>query len=129
MNTALSAPILLAVASGGAIGSLARYAIGVWLARPTGAFPLSTLLVNVVGSLLIGVFARLFDSPGEHQLLRLALTVGLCGGFTTFSTFSAETLALLQQGKATRAALYVTVSIVAGVLATLAGLAIARPSR
>ncbi len=129
VHTALSAPMLIAVASGGAIGSVARYVIGVWLARPIGAFPLSTLLINIVGSFLIGVFARLFDAPDHNQLLRLALTVGLCGGFTTFSTFSAETLTLLQQGKATRAALYVTISIVAGVLATLAGFTIARPSR
>ena len=129
MKSALSLPMLLAVAGGGAIGSVARYVIGVVLPRSSGAFPLSTLLINVAGSFLIGLFARLFDAPDDHQVLRVALTVGICGGFTTFSTFSAETVTLLQQGRAGRAALYVTVSLVAGVLATFAGLMVGRATR
>ncbi len=129
MKSALSLPMLLAVAGGGAIGSVARYVIGVVLPRSSGAFPLSTLLINVAGSFLIGLFARLFDAPDDHQVLRVALTVGICGGFTTFSTFSAETVALLQQGRAGRAALYVTVSLVAGVVATFAGLMVGRATR
>jgi len=126
---ALTTPMLLAVAGGGAIGSVARYVIGVLLLRAGNGFPVSTLLINVVGSFLIGLFARLFDAPDHNQLLRVALTVGICGGFTTFSTFSAETVTLLQQGKAGRAALYVTVSLVAGVLATFAGLMVGRSAR
>lgn len=126
---ALTTPMLLAVAGGGAIGSVARYVIGVLLVRAGNGFPVSTLLVNVVGSFLIGLFARLFDAPDHNQVLRVALTVGICGGFTTFSTFSAETVTLLQQGKAGRAALYVTVSLVAGVLATFAGLTVGRGAR
>jgi len=126
---ALTTPMLLAVAGGGAIGSVARYVIGVLLLRAGNGFPVSTLLVNVVGSFLIGLFARLFDAPDHNQLLRVALTVGICGGFTTFSTFSAETVTLLQQGKPGRAALYVTVSLVAGVLATFAGLMVGRSPR
>jgi CrcB protein len=129
MKSALSLPMLLAVAGGGAIGSVARYVIGVVLPRSSGAFPLSTLLINVAGSFLIGLFARLFDAPDDHQVLRVALTVGICGGFTTFSTFSAETVTLLQQGRAGRAALYVTVSLVAGVLATFAGHMVGRATR
>ncbi len=126
---ALTTPMLLAVAGGGAIGSLARYVIGVLLLRAGNGFPVSTLLINVVGSFLIGLFARLFDAPDHNQVLRVALTVGLCGGFTTFSTFSAETVTLLQQGRAGRAALYVTVSLVAGMLATFAGLMVGRTAR
>ena len=126
---ALTTPMLLAVAGGGAIGSVARYVIGVLLLRAGNGFPVSTLLINVVGSFLIGLSARLFDAPDHNQVLRVALTVGICGGFTTFSTFSAETVTLLQQGKAGRAALYVTVSLVAGVLATFAGLMVGRSAR
>ena len=129
MNAALSMPILLAVAFGGAAGSVARYVLGMLLLRASSGFPVSTLLINVAGSFLLGLFARLFDAPDQHQVLRVALTVGICGGFTTFSTFSAETVTLLQQGKAGRAALYVMVSLVAGVLATFAGLAVGRSAR
>ena len=129
MNSALSMPMLLAVAVGGATGSVARYVLGTLLLRASTGFPVSTLLINVVGSFLIGLFARLFDAPDHNHVLRVALTVGICGGFTTFSTFSAETVTLLQQGKAGRAALYVTVSLVAGVLATFAGLMVGRASR
>ena len=129
MKTALSMPMLLAVAVGGATGSLARYVLGTLLLRVSSGFPVSTLLINVVGSFLIGLLARLFDAPDHNQVLRVALTVGLCGGFTTFSTFSAETVTLLQQGKAGRAALYVVVSLVLGVLATFAGLTVGRTAR
>jgi len=129
MNAALSMPMLLAVAAGGATGSVARYVLGTLLLRVSSGFPVSTLLINVSGSFLIGLLARLFDAPDHQQVLRVALTVGICGGFTTFSTFSAETVTLLKQGKAGRAALYVTVSLVLGVSATFAGLAVGRTAR
>jgi len=129
VNSTLTIPMLLAVAVGGATGSVARYVIGAMLLRSSGAFPISTLLINVVGSFLIGLFARLFDAPDHNQVLRVALTVGLCGGFTTFSTFSAETVTLLSQGKAGRAALYISMSVIAGVLATFAGLMVGRSTR
>ena len=129
MNAALTIPMLLAVAIGGATGSVVRYVAGVVLLRSQGTFPVSTLVINVVGSFLIGLFARLFDAPDHNQVLRVALTVGFCGGFTTFSTFSAETVTLLQEGKAGRAALYISVSVVAGVLATVAGLMVGRSTR
>lgn len=129
MNSALSMPMLFAVASGGAIGSVARYVVGVVMLRSSSGFPLSTLLINVAGSFFIGLFARLFDAPDHHQVLRVALTVGICGGFTTFSAFSAETVTMLQQGKVGRAALYVMVSLVAGMLATFAGLMVGRDTR
>jgi len=122
-------PMLLAVAGGGAIGSVVRYVVGVVMLRSSSGFPLSTLLINVAGSFFIGLFARLFDAPDHHQVLRVALTVGICGGFTTFSAFSAETVTMLQQGKVGRAALYVMVSLVAGMLATFAGLMVGRDTR
>ncbi len=129
MNATLTMPMLLAVALGGATGSVARYVIGVLLQPANSGFPVSTLLINVGGSFGIGLLARLFDAPDHNQVLRVALTVGLCGGFTTFSTFSAETVTLLQQGKAGRAGLYIAVSVVAGILATFAGLMVGRAAR
>jgi CrcB protein len=88
VNATITMPMLLAVAVGGAAGSVARYLIGVLLWRSSATFPLSTLLINVAGSFLIGLFAKLFDAPDHQPLLRLALIVGVCGGFTTFSTFT-----------------------------------------
>jgi CrcB protein len=125
----LSALVLLVVAGGGAIGSVARYGVGVLLAPHTTTFPWATLAVNVVGAFLIGVFARLFAAPDADHVLRLALTTGFCGGFTTFSTLSAETVSLLQQGKLARAGAYIAVSLTLGLAATFAGLAVgSRPS-
>jgi fluoride exporter len=113
----------MAVAVGGAAGSVLRYAVGLALLRGSGAFPLGTLLVNVLGSFLIGLLARALSSPAWDPMWRIALTVGFCGGFTTFSTFSAELLTLLQEGRMARAALYVGVSVGLAVLATFLGLA------
>lgn len=114
----------LGVAVGGAAGSVLRYAVGLALLRSSGAFPLGTLTVNVLGSFLIGLFVRALNTPSIDPLWRLALTIGFCGGFTTFSTFSAEVLTLAQEGRMARAAVYVTGSVVLGVLATLAGLSV-----
>ncbi len=94
MTNALSVPLLLAIGVGGASGSMLRYAVSVWLSRAHGAFPMATFLINVGGSFLIGVFARVFSTPDSSPVLRAALTIGFCGGFTTFSTFSAEFVAL-----------------------------------
>ncbi len=113
----------LAVAIGGAGGSVLRYAVGLLLARTTLAFPVGTLVVNVVGSFLIGLFARWLSTPDLDAIWRVALTVGFCGGFTTFSTFSAELVAMAHEGRLLRAAVYVIASVALGVAATLLGLA------
>ena len=118
---------LLLVAAGSAVGGALRFAIGTALApRAPLAFPTATLLVNVAGSLLLGVLLRDVPASGEASALRLALTVGLCGGFTTFSTFGYETVRLVQGGAAARAALYVALSVGLSLLAVAAGLAIGR---
>ncbi len=114
----------LAVAFGGAAGSVLRYAVGLALVRTSVAFPIGTLLVNVLGSFLIGLFARWLSTPGLDPLWRIALTVGFCGGFTTFSTFSAELITLAQEGRVLRAAVYVVLSVSLAVVATLCGLAV-----
>lgn len=127
MNATLNGATLFAVAAGGATGSVLRYAVSVWLLRAGGGFPIGTLAVNVIGSFLIGVLARAFLSVDQDYVLRLALTTGFCGGFTTFSTFSAETITLMQEGRAGRAAAYVVLTLTLGLAATWLGLLVAKP--
>jgi fluoride exporter len=92
----------IAVALGGALGSLARFWLAAAIAALTGPrFPWGTLLINVVGSFVIGLVAAVTLLPariGMHPDVRVFLMVGVCGGFTTFSAFSLQTLELLQAG-------------------------------
>ena len=89
---------IAAVSAGAVVGSLLRWAAGIWLNARWAGFPLGTLFVNCLGGLLIGmVLFWLERSPNE--LLRLLLVTGLLGGFTTFSAFSAESLIMLQRGQ------------------------------
>ncbi len=110
------------------MGSVSRYlgqlVVSRYFAYP---FPLGTLLVNVLGCLLIGLFYALAEKGTIASAeLRLLLTTGFCGGFTTFSTFSYETLTLLQTGNYLLVALYVAGSVLIGLLATFAGVALVR---
>jgi CrcB protein len=114
----------LLVALGGAVGSVARYGVGVLLAAATRDFPWSTLGINVVGSLVLGAVVAAY--PAGASAPRLLLGVGLCGGFTTFSTFGVETLALVERGEAARAAAYVGASVALGLAAAALGLALGR---
>ncbi|MGI9075867.1 MAG: fluoride efflux transporter CrcB [Gemmatimonadaceae bacterium] len=86
------------IAVGGAAGSVSRYLLGTFVQQRTGAtFPLGTLIINVTGSLLLGFLLRYtFATPAASPEMRALLTIGFCGGYTTFSTFSYETLALLE---------------------------------
>ncbi|MCO4100627.1 fluoride efflux transporter CrcB [Gemmatimonas sp.] len=126
MNGTPTLATVTAVAIGGAAGSVLRYLATLLMTPATAAFPLATLLINVAGSFLLGLLSRLFDAPDSNQLLRLALTTGLCGGFTTFSTFSAETLLLLQQGRTGRAVAYIALSLTLGLGAAALGLTVGR---
>ncbi len=120
-------PILIAL--GGALGSLARWWLSETLALAAGpGFPWGTLLVNVTGSFVIGAAAggswndvRLI----ETETVRYFVMVGLCGGYTTFSAFSLQTVGMLQAGDVGRAGLNVVVSVLACLLATWAGYALA----
>jgi len=104
---------LLAIALGGAVGSVARYLLGRGIQRLTPyAFPFGTLAVNVVGCVIIGVIARQFLNDETRPVLQASLMVGFCGGFTTFSAFSLETLGLIQAGNWPRAIAYVLASVV-----------------
>lgn len=116
---------VLAVAAGGAIGSVARYLLGRALTGPAALLPWGTLAVNGLGALALGLVLAAW--PGDREALpRLLLGVGLCGGFTTFSAFSAELVALLEQGHAARAAGYAAASLALGVAGVLVGLALGR---
>jgi fluoride exporter len=114
----------LSIAVGGALGSMARYATGVYVGRWLGAeFPWGTLLINIIGSFLIGVFAESFALRWDaSQSTRVFLVVGICGGYTTFSTFSLDVVTLLNRGEALAAGAYIVASAVLGVLALYAGL-------
>ncbi|MHB0962738.1 MAG: fluoride efflux transporter CrcB [Gemmatimonadaceae bacterium] len=120
--------LVLAVALGSAAGGVARFLLSAWLEqRTTSSFPYATLLVNLSGSLLLGFLATwTYETVGVPADVRALLTTGLCGGFTTFSTFSLETVALAEEGALGRAALYVTLSVVLCVIGAYGGVLGAR---
>lgn len=108
----------LAVGAGGCIGSVLRYLIGLIDLKESIVFPYKTLAINVVGSFFIGLIVAL--ALKNHKVdprLILFLKVGICGGFTTFSTFALESLQLFQTQKIVAALLYIILSIVLSILA------------
>lgn len=114
----------LLVALGGAIGSVARFGIGELMLPVSRTFPWATIVINIVGSFVIGFFGTLTLAAGKYPLsenARIFVMVGLCGGFTTFSAFSLQTLDLLRTGAAVRAAANVLVSVVFCVCAVAVG--------
>jgi CrcB protein len=118
----------LAVAVGGALGAMARYWMyNAWQKLAEHSFPYITLLVNVFGSLLIGVVFVLLVERGALSLeWRNVISVGFLGGFTTFSTFSLDALSLLEQGEIALALLYVLASVLVCILAAWLGLTVTR---
>ena len=116
--------LYLYIAIFGAIGSLARYGVQINLQRPgVAAFPLATFLINVTGSFLVGFIARAWaGSDPVPSAMRIGLLVGFCGGYTTFSTFSLETVRLLQDGAWAKAGLYAAGSVLLSLAATLIGM-------
>ena len=115
----------LCVGLGGFAGSVLRYLVGL-LPYGTGAFPIKTLAINVVGAFVLGLIAALTTKHvGLNPQLVLLLKVGLCGGFTTFSTFAFETSALIQTGAWPAAAAYATASVILSVAAVFGAEALA----
>ena len=115
------------IAMGGALGSMARYAtsnaVAGWLG---GHFPWGTLIINILGSFVIGFFAALTGPGGRLHLLvsndaRLFVMIGICGGYTTFSSFSLQTLDLMHDGAWMRAGLNVVGSVALCLIAVFAG--------
>jgi CrcB protein len=118
--------ILLALAAGGVLGTLARYALAGWVHTWAGtAFPWGTFAVNVLGSFLLGFALRGSEAAALSPETRALLTTGFCGAFTTFSTLSWETVALLQAGAWGRAGAYALGSLGLGLAAVWAGLSLA----
>lgn len=114
---------LLFVALGGGVGSCFRYLVSLWFSKNfTGTFPWGTFVVNITGCFLIGFLmdAVSRDASLENDL-RLLLVVGLCGGYTTFSTFSAENLRLFENGNYVTLTVYVLASVILGLLAVFGG--------
>lgn len=119
---------ILWVALGGSIGSVFRFLGQKWIAEAGGnTFPLGTLFVNITGCLIIGYLFGFSERwPNFPTEMRLFLMTGFCGGFTTFSAFSLESLSLLQEGRFSTFILYVTASLAVCLLGTFFGFWIAR---
>lgn len=119
---------IMAVAVGGALGSVLRYGLSNWVHSFVGrGFPYGTLAVNVLGCLAMGILFVLFvERSSENTLWRTGLVIGLLGGFTTFSAFSIETFSLLEQGAMAKAIGYVAASLMLCLGATWLGVLLAR---
>jgi CrcB protein len=117
------------IALGSAIGGVLRYLLGGAIQRAAGpGFPVGTMLVNISGSFLLGVFLRVATQPPSlTPEVRAFLTIGLGGGYTTFSTFSAETVTLMQDGQWGKALTFALGSVVLALAATAAGFAAGQP--
>jgi CrcB protein len=121
-------PYLL-VGAGGALGAVARFGSGILVGKIwSSSFPLATLLINVAGSLAMGLFIGYLarTTPAWQADARLFFAVGVLGGFTTFSTFSLDAIALIERGEVAQAAIYILVSVVVAIAALYAGLVLMR---
>ena len=116
------------IAVGSAIGGVSRYLLGGFVQRVLeSTFPVGTLLINLTGSFLLGAILRYgVETPTLSPEVRGFLTIGFCGGYTTYSTFSYETAALLEDGEWARAGMYVALSVVLSLVGTFLGFALAR---
>ena len=118
---------LLLVGAGGFIGAILRYVVGLVLVpRMTTAFPVHTFLLNVTGSLALGVIIGAAETRDLAPWIRPAVAVGVLGAYTTFSTFGWETVALLERGETAMASAYVLASVAVGLGAVVIGLAVGR---
>lgn len=118
----------LIVGLGGAAGSMLRYGVQkLFSIQNAGAFPTGTLLVNISGCFLIGILWGIVSrSLSWNEEMKLLLMTGFCGGFTTFSAFTLEGIGLLKESKTTLFIIYLTASVVGGLLATIIGIRIAK---
>jgi len=115
---------ILAISIGASIGAVGRWLLGLWLNSVLTHFPLGTLMANLLGGYLIGVaFALFANHPSWPAEWRLLVITGFLGGLTTFSTFSIETVSLLQQEKWLWAAMQISLHVLGSLVMTLMGLA------
>ena len=118
---------LFLIASAGALGAMSRYGVGFWTEKRFGhTFPYGTLTVNVLGSLIIGIVIYIASAHMISRDLRLFITTGFLGAFTTFSSFSYDTVKLFQEGSHGLAFLNVGMNLVLGIGAAFAGVLIGR---
>jgi len=115
---------LLLVALGGAMGSVLRYL----LSGINASFPWGTFVVNILGSLLIGLLVGLVGKGVLSPEMKLLMVTGFCGGFTTFSTFANESFGMMKAGDVLQLALYVGASVVIGILAVWGGMSLSNIS-
>lgn len=119
--------MLVAIAAGGALGTIARYELA--LAEPvrSGRLPWATFVANVVGSLVLGIaLAALIDPSRAARVLRPFVGVGFCGGLTTFSTWMVESMLLVRDGETATAVAYLVVSLVTGLAVVAAAVVLTR---
>ena len=117
----------LAIAIAGAIGALARWGVGSWFGQRFPSFAWGTLVVNVSGSFVLGLlFALLIERAAGSPTMRLALTTGLLGAYTTFSTFSLETMRMFEEGATGSAFVNIGLSLVLGLGAVWLGMTLGR---
>lgn len=113
---------ILLVGLGGFLGSTLRYLVYIFVdKRFVGSFPLATFSVNIIGSFLLGLLVALSFKNNLSESMRLLLAVGLCGSFTTFSTFAMENFSLLSQKEIMISFLYISLSVIVGLAAAFAG--------
>ncbi len=116
---------VLLIGSGGFIGSVLRYLTSLFVQnKALSTFPLGTLVVNIIGCLVIGVIFAFSERGFVNPEWRLFLATGICGGFTTFSAFSNETMGLLRDGQTLYAFGYIAASVILGLLATFIGISL-----
>ena len=118
----------LIVGLGGAVGSMLRYAVQKFFqVQTTAAFPTGTLLVNIAGCFLIGILWSLVSrSLTWNEEMKLLLMTGFCGGFTTFSAFTLEGIGLLKENRTVLFVIYLSASVLGGLLATFIGIRIVK---
>ena len=116
--------VVAVVAAGGALGALARFEAGVIWPTGRGTFPWTTVVVNVAGSLLIGIVLVLVTEhrTDAHPLIRPFVATGVLGGFTTFSTFSLDAALLVRDGEVGRAVLYLVLTVAGAIAAVFVGI-------
>lgn len=119
--------VVAVIAVGGAIGALLRYQLGLWWPTAAPAFPWGTLLINVTGSLLLGVLiVAITERPPAHRWMRPFIGTGILGGFTTFSTWCTDVVVLVHDGRLAFAALYLAGTLAPALPAAAAGMALGR---
>ncbi|MDZ4707409.1 MAG: fluoride efflux transporter CrcB [Saprospiraceae bacterium] len=106
--------LILSVALGAALGGVLRYLFSIWLKPEVSKFPWATLIVNLLGSFMLGLIISYFSKNEGSTTVKLMLTTGFCGGFTTFSAFSMELVLMVQKSEYLTAGVYIVASIIGG---------------